>query len=807
MKKIFTLFICLSLGLTSCASAHIKNNENEAESTTSQSNTEVGPGFEIDENIEYYQNPIIKVGDKNAWNSYGVGDPFVMRYNGRYYLYCSTKDGQVGIQCWVSDDLISWSYSGLCATESLTMSAYAPEVVYYNGSFYMYTSPAGNGHYVLKSDSPTGPFYAVTENLGLSIDGDVFIDDDGSWYFYSAAYNGIMAYPMSAPDKINVDSGKKIPCDLNGWTEGSMIVKHNGIYYMTYTGNHVWSAGYRINYAISTTSPTSFNAVENNPLLLSTDKKTVMGIGHSSTVLGPNLDEYYIVYHSFKNVPMRNMNIDRIVFNGDGTVVLGATTDKQQAPARPDVYSYFEDASELSAWNITGGGFDNGVYILSSGGKALSKQGFDGDYTAEFNLRNISGEAGILFGYRDDENYARAIYNVIASALEVVFVVDGKETKTSVPISASFSDSLRSDALILFTVRKSADEYTIFVNNKEVYKCQSSLGGGSIGVVCVEGSTALGFVGGTGASLQSSIEEVYKPIESSIPAFSCVGNAQTKLYGSTKYLCANTGERYNYKVNVSDKGGYDMIIEYRSKIPSVIEVYQNGVMIGEVSLPKSKGNLTRIAARGMELDNGCGGISIIVKEGSADILDFYFHKAQDVTEKTYDFDKNMNAAYKDGIWAIENGKLVLKGEFGKYMVGSENWSNYTVQTDITITSDNINAGLCVRVSNPATHEENRISEGSDYLQGYFIGFGEGSVVLGKQNYNWQELKRVSFDVKKGETYSLSVEVNENVIKVSVNGKLVITYRDTNAPFLHGMVGYRAHASSARFDNLIVKGID
>ena len=139
MKKIFTLFICLSLGLTSCASAYIKNNETEAESTASQSNAEVGPGFEIDENIEYYQNPIIKVGDKNAWNSYGVGDPFVMRYNGRYYLYCSTKDGQVGIQCWVSDDLISWSYSGLCATEALTMSAYAPEVVYYNGSFYMYT--------------------------------------------------------------------------------------------------------------------------------------------------------------------------------------------------------------------------------------------------------------------------------------------------------------------------------------------------------------------------------------------------------------------------------------------------------------------------------------------------------------------------------------------------------------------------------------------------------------------------------------------------------------------------------------------
>ena len=130
--------------------------------------------------IASYRNPIIRVNDRNTWPDYGVGDPFVMRWNGRYYLYCSTKDGRVGIQCWTTDDLVEWSHAGLCANEPRTMSAYAPEVVYYNGSFYMYTSPAGKGHYVLKSESPTGPFTIVTDNFGLSIDGDVFIDDDGS---------------------------------------------------------------------------------------------------------------------------------------------------------------------------------------------------------------------------------------------------------------------------------------------------------------------------------------------------------------------------------------------------------------------------------------------------------------------------------------------------------------------------------------------------------------------------------------------------------------------------------------------------
>ena len=47
-----------------------------------------------------YRNPVsAQIGD--AWEDYGFGDPFVMRYNGRYYLYPSTRDDQVGVKCWI----------------------------------------------------------------------------------------------------------------------------------------------------------------------------------------------------------------------------------------------------------------------------------------------------------------------------------------------------------------------------------------------------------------------------------------------------------------------------------------------------------------------------------------------------------------------------------------------------------------------------------------------------------------------------------------------------------------------------------
>lgn len=102
-----------------------------------------------------YQNPLVL---DQEWEDYGIGDPYVLRFNGKYYLYCSTKDRRIGIKAWSSDDLVNWRYEGLVTEEPVSEGAYAPEVVYWNGAFYMYTSPAGKGHYVLQSNKPTGPF-------------------------------------------------------------------------------------------------------------------------------------------------------------------------------------------------------------------------------------------------------------------------------------------------------------------------------------------------------------------------------------------------------------------------------------------------------------------------------------------------------------------------------------------------------------------------------------------------------------------------------------------------------------------------
>ena len=138
-----------------------------------------------------YENPIEI---KTDWaNANGFGDPFVMRYNGMYYLYATKMAGRNGIDVWTSKNMRDWKCVGNCINEAnfgdwdLSQGIYAPEVKYYNGTFYMYTSSNEQYHKTLTSSSPLGPFTIVEQNNGANgIDGSVFIDDNeaASKYFY-----------------------------------------------------------------------------------------------------------------------------------------------------------------------------------------------------------------------------------------------------------------------------------------------------------------------------------------------------------------------------------------------------------------------------------------------------------------------------------------------------------------------------------------------------------------------------------------------------------------------------------------------
>ena len=351
-----------------------------------------------------YENPVAKAGD--------FADPFVLRHDGRYYLYCTNPD----VRCWRSTDLVTWQLEGPTIADDTFpgLVPFAPEVVYADGEFFMYTSPSGHGHFVLRSDSPTGPFTPVSGNIGHDIDGNVLIDDDGRWYFYWAGDEGIWGCEMASPTELGTPVFTGI--HMNGWTEGPFVGKRDGRYWMTLTGNHYLSRGYRIDAASSDHPLTGYRADPLNPILVSTSGP-VVGLGHSSTVTGPDLVSTYLAYHNLNSDASRDLDIDRQVWSGQSLQVLGPTTSAP-VPAAPD---------EL--WDRDG---------VAPGGGSITVWGVDPGrvFTAELNLAGAGH--GIALDGRviplPDDLAPRALHcwRVVADGM-VRISIDGRD-RMSLPI-------------------------------------------------------------------------------------------------------------------------------------------------------------------------------------------------------------------------------------------------------------------------------------------------------------------------------------------------------------------------------------
>ena len=823
LKKWISLALCAIMLIPTFASCQ-SDSPTDSDDTVPQT-----PATDIDysaiEEIDVYQNPVLTAAESNGWH---LGDPFVMRYNGHYYLYV-TSPGK-GVHCWSSDNLVTWSYVGMCTEEQTADGAWAPEVHYYNGKFYMYASPNGLGHYVYTSDSPTGPFKVVTDNIGMNIDGSVFIDNGGRWYFYTAGDTAIRAYTMYSPTEMTFLSSLDITSMDSRWTEGPMVVYHDGYYYMTFTGNNYQSLAYRINYVYSKISPTSFKTSRNQPVLINTSDEG-HHLGHSSTVKGPDLDSYYIAYHSMKsNGYSRDVNIDRIVFNGSTMEVMGPTFDEQQVPDMPDIYSYFDSDDSLKGWTMNGSAATdaNVGLTLSAGGSIVSDKRFLGNYTAEYNVANIAegGMAGAIFSYTDDENFGSMVFDPAGQKVIITVTVDGEATVSEYNVIQSFKEDVRFDCIQSIQIEKNESTYTFYMNDREICAIKdSALAGGSIGYIAQNKDASFGFIGATGAVGGDSNADDYKTvseISGLIPATAyTTGKFPTVRKSTMNAVSAQTGNVLNYRILAVSDGNYDLAAEYCTddkNSSAAMEVFVDGKSAGTIDLTASD-ELATAVIRKIPLKKGQHTISFKIIEGGASFVRFNMLKAQDVTmlELGYDSDADGNQ-YTDGNWTIKHSMLTIKGDSatGKRLYGDRNWGDYTVEAEVTPQKD-VNAGLIVRATDPGstalspTYSPDIATDADaqasiDWLQGYYVGIAKDGVVLAKLSYSYTQLKKASGVFRVNNTYHLKVVCEGANIKVYVDDQLYIDYTDAN-PFIQGMAGVRAYKSFTDFDSFKITALN
>lgn len=795
-----------------------------------------------------WKNPVIL---NEEWPAYGIGDPYILKHRGVYYLYPSTKNNETGIKCWSSRNLLDWKYEGFCTQEPVTRTAYAPEVIYWNGTFYMYTSPNGGGHYVLSSTSPTGPFAVKSSNVGKTIDGSVFIDDNAQWYFYHASDQGILGCRMLSPILPGADINVNAKMN-NQWTEGPCAFKRNGVYYIIYTGNHVISRGYRIDYGSGTSGPLSqfTPATKQNPVLIST-MGTFSGLGHGSVFVGPDLDSYFITYHNLvsPNGPYRHFNIDRIAWNNDKMLVLGPTNFEQETPALPKMYDYFDRAKIGDNWTFPDGGKwklvnndclaqDTAIAGSENWFKAINSVICESDYIAEYNFRFIRQDSSIaqlggVFGYTDEQNYGVVLISSFTNQLIVKIKKDNSWQMLSsvdIPADIDFGNwhSIR--------LEKSNHTYRVFLDGMLIANLVSGfLNGGQAGYISDWSHAQFGYIALSNDINGSGIFNAYKPVPGNIEAIHFIKGGEgiayhesdpsepgENFYRSDQTSLVNhpdggfavgsfeTGEWMIYNVNVKTTGLFNLGIHYASEQPGTkIRIwFDNTDVSGEVSLSATASSSTwrTHVVKDLDLQAGYHQVKIEVVSGQLNLYRLIFDLADNVAfDKISTFNGVFGSdwKYSDGTWNISSGVANVFG-YGKRTFGSQYWRDYTVETDINFIR-NMNSGLIFRVTNPSTGGAgNDPGLGTDFLQGYFAGFNYGSIVLGKHNYNWNMLASAPGTFITGIWYHLRVVINDNRIRIYLDDKKdpAIDYTDSD-PIMNGMAGLRSFNSGVQFDNFRV----
>lgn len=193
--------LCCSMILFGCGVGNNNTPKRQYDPSTRVPTDNGEQVFTIDQDYARYNNYIeLYDGDGDI---YDIGDPYVFRFNGKYYLYTSlngNKKYSGKIPCWESDNMVDWKWSGWAydpnstSQSSETYIAFAPEIVYYKGWFYMCESRRGQGHYFFRSATPNGPFTLISDNLGMGIDGSFYLSRRRATLFRKRERRSFLSY-------------------------------------------------------------------------------------------------------------------------------------------------------------------------------------------------------------------------------------------------------------------------------------------------------------------------------------------------------------------------------------------------------------------------------------------------------------------------------------------------------------------------------------------------------------------------------------------------------------------------------------
>ena len=334
--------------------------------------------------------PRLRATFSNPLPGLALGDPFVLRWRGRFYLY-GTNDGPPladgrAIPVHRSDDLVRWEpLGGALVPLEAAADHWAPEVLAWNGRFYMVVSfgdvdRTGHALWVAVADRPEGPFRPARRvsdpSEAFSIDGAWLLDDDGRLYLFRCLDfvrpgepphgTGIVVQPMHDPLTPSgppttvlrahapwhlFESDRTMPLYggriFPAWTtiEGPAPVRRAGRVFCGYSGGNFQKA-----YGTG-------EAVADDPLgpyvdprggwgpLFGTAPGLVEGPGHFSVVRPDLIHDWIVLHGRVPGEPARRVWLCPASWSADGIAIGPLTGRPQPSPPLPTYLGRFEGGS------------------------------------------------------------------------------------------------------------------------------------------------------------------------------------------------------------------------------------------------------------------------------------------------------------------------------------------------------------------------------------------------------------------------------------------------------------------------------
>lgn len=803
-------------------------------------------------NGEYYHN-YIELYDLNG-TLYRIGDPYVMRYDGMYYLYSSITSGHVNgdIYVWRSENLVDWECRGICVTSQgqngITYTAYAPEVVYYGGYFWLCEAPEGKGHYIFRSESPEGPFTVASDNLGKGIDGSFYVADNGELYFMyaksgtggSIRYDKVSFGLNYSKAALPTGDGSALTASTNGWTEGPGYFRRGDYFYLTYTGNHVRDKSYRVAYSYTTAPSLLSNLIQPkyNITIMTTDTPyphtnggygskstfdpltTFSGTGHSSNTVGPNLDSIYTAFHNEESGKFnRRMNIVRYFTNGSYVLTDGLCLTDARKPVLPD-YSA-RSAEELD----------------TAGAYKLSKNATEAVYTAEINFLCKNKEAELVLGYKDEKNYVSV--KISNGSMHVYKYENGDVEALG---NVALGKGIDYEKLMTLYAVNGAGRCDIYINNMKKLSLDTSLAGGKIGAANADISS-LFF---TNDAFGTSDFEAVKNLPCSFPAYTylkgenrgfSIKNATVNANGvrqgekeSTVYsnptapvtggvngyaaTVLETGDWIKYAVSCGNDDHYALNLTVTAASAGceleliVDDEYIYDMQISDVI--KGKDGIHNVQAGIFELKKGEHTLKLRVKKGTLGAVNVHIEDgakpidpiSSDLTSKVSKIIKIVSGNYS---LSKSAGIRALSGDPAMFTFADSAYADFDLTVSVKVSDASKSGGIMFRAGDFNVNNNG----GSEYtLNGYYLQFAERKLTLWKYSWNLGEkLESVAFLSTKERVYTedefttVRIVAKDGFITVYDAGEKIMEVYDSEA-FLSGYCAFYAPQGSFAFKDLI-----